>query len=386
MVHSTGSINLNSDNKRWWQLSSILKLLGLEKNTLLDLLSSNNHSNDFTQKRSIYIRKRLWVMCIFFAISVPFFSIYDFYAFEYEQAATILISRLVLSASLFAMAYFIKKCCSALLIKRVVALSFFLPSLFYLSSMMTFDSLNDAPFIFSMLPYLILAMVGLFPLTIRGSVILMAFIFCPFAIVQSLFFQGDVWSLFNNTWLFLLFAGISLWLQIAQLSMLMHLYRESTVDPLTKLINRRVLLRSIEHLKSEAIRFSVIMFDLDRFKRINDTFGHIAGDKVLKEAASVLSNSVRSTDIVSRYGGEEFLIVLPHKSNVQALNLAHEIATRLRETPIAVTEAQSLCVTSSIGVTEYRFGETTENIFKRVDELLYDAKEQGRDRVISDAA
>ena len=267
-----------------------------------------------------------------------FFSIYYFYTFDYAQATAILISRLVLSASLLAMAYFIKKCCSALLIEKVVALSFFLPSLFYLASMMTFDSFNDVPFIFSMLPYLILAMVGLFPLTIRGSLILIAFIFFPFAIVQSLFYQGYVWSLFNNMWLFFLFAGISLWLQIAQLSMLMYPYRESTVDPLTKLINRRALLRSIEHLKSEAIKFSVIMFDLDRFKRISDTFGHIFGDKVLKEAASVLSNSVRSTDIVSRYGGEEFLIVLPDKSNAQDLKLAHKISTRLRVAPIAVSK------------------------------------------------
>ena len=98
-----------------------------------------------------------------------FFSIYDFYTFDYAQATAILISRLVLSDSLLAMAYFIKKCCSALLIEKVVALSFFLPSLFYLASMMTFDSFNDVPFIFSMLPYLILAMVGLFPLTIRGK-------------------------------------------------------------------------------------------------------------------------------------------------------------------------------------------------------------------------
>jgi diguanylate cyclase (GGDEF)-like protein len=128
------------------------------------------------------------------------------------------------------------------------------------------------------------------------------------------------------------------------------------------------------------------MFDLDRFKRINDTFGHIAGDKVLKAAASVLSKSVRSNDIVSRYGGEEFLIVLPNKTAQQAIKIAHDIAMQLRDTQIKVSDNDALCVTSSIGVTQYRVGETTESIFKRVDELLYDAKEQGRDRVISDAA
>ncbi|GMM84703.1 hypothetical protein [Pseudoalteromonas sp. MTN2-4] len=96
MVNSTDLINFNNGNKRKWQLNTVLKLLGLEQTTLLDLLSSNNHSNDFTQKRSIYIRKRLWVMCIFFVISVPFFSIYDFNAFEYEQATTILMSGFVL--------------------------------------------------------------------------------------------------------------------------------------------------------------------------------------------------------------------------------------------------------------------------------------------------
>ena len=386
MSHSSTLDTDNNLHNKGSYFKTLLSILGLEQNIVLDLLSSECHSNDFTQKRAIYIRKRLWVMCLFFAVSVPLFSIYDFYSLDYEHAVNILICRVVLSASLFAMAVYIRKCCSLLLIKRVVALAFFMPSLFYLASMLTFESLTEAPFIFSMLPYLILAMIGLFPLTIRGSVILMAFIFVPFAFVQIHFYQGEHWSLFNAIWLFMLFGGISLWLQIAQLSMLMHLYRESTVDPLTKLINRRVLLRSIEHLKAEKCRFSVIMFDLDRFKRINDTFGHIAGDKVLKAAASVLSKSVRSNDIVSRYGGEEFLIVLPNKTAQQAIKIAHDIAMQLRDTQIKVSDHDSLCVTSSIGVTQYRVGETTESIFKRVDELLYDAKEQGRDRVISDAA
>lgn len=356
----------------------------LENNPLVELVSSNTHSADFTQKRSEYIRGRLWIMCMFFAFSVPIFSIFDFITFAHQHAKTLLIARMTLSISLFFMAYRVKRSSSVSLIKYVIALSFLLPSIFYLTIMNTFASLESVPHIFTMMPYLILAMIGLFPLTVRGGLILISLIFVPFIMVQMQFFNGDYWQLFNALWLFLLFAGISLWLQLAQLSMLMNLYRESTIDPLTKLINRRVLLRRIEQLKSHATKFSVVMFDLDRFKRINDTYGHLAGDKVLKVASNIIKTNLSCRDIVARYGGEEFVAVLPSTNLHSAILKAEMIAAQLKALPIQINDQSEITITSSIGVTAYQQDEEIETLFKRVDDLLYDAKELGRDRVVSD--
>lgn len=356
----------------------------LENNPLIELISSNTHSVDFTHKRSEYIRGRLWIMCMFFAFSVPAFAFFDFLTLDYQHAEILLVARLTLSISLFIMAYRVKRSSSVSLIKYVIALSFFLPALFYFSIMFTFSSLQEVPLIFTMMPYLILAMIGLFPLTIRGGLILISLIFIPFMLVQVHFFQGDYWQMFNAVWLFILFAGISLWLQIAQLSMLMNLYRESTIDPLTKLINRRVMLRRIEMLKAHATRFSVVMFDLDRFKRINDTYGHLAGDKVLKVASNIIKKNLTRSDIVARYGGEEFVAILPNTSAVEAIKKAELIASSLKASKITMSNKEEINVTSSIGVTAYQQGEAIEALFKRVDDLLYDAKELGRDRVVSD--
>jgi len=356
----------------------------LENNPLVDIISSRFHSTDFTQKRTDYIRSRLWLMCMFFALTVPLFTLFDFFTLSYEHAQSLLVARVLLSVSLFALAHLVKKCSSVLLIKYVIALAFFFPSIFYLAAMLTFEKAGDAPLIFSMMPYLIIAMIGLFPLTLRGGGILIFLISLPFLIFHLNTFNGDYWLLFNALWLFLLFSGISLWLQVAQLSMLMNLYRESTVDPLTKLINRRALIRTVEQLKSQNTSFSVVMFDLDRFKRINDSYGHLEGDKVLKMAALTIKQKLSSTDIVARYGGEEFLAVLPNKQVNHAIIAAERIANALREQTILLNTGETITVTSSIGVTQYKPFEKIEDIFKRVDDLLYHAKEQGRDRVISD--
>lgn len=365
------------------KLNCVQTLFRLESNSLIDLISSRYHSRDFTQKRSDYIRRRLWIMCFFFAVTVPLFSVFDFITLPYQHANLLFFARLILSISLFCMAYLVKRSSSVSLIKYIVACAFLLPSLFYLVVMMTFDTIQETPLIFSMMVYLIIAMIGLFPLTIRGGLILISLIFLPFIFVQWSFLNDDYWALFNAIWLFALFSGISLWLQIAQLSMLMHLYRESTIDPLTKLINRRVLLRTLAQLKQHKTSFCVVMFDLDRFKRINDTYGHLAGDKVLKSAAFTIKQSLSQDELIARYGGEEFVAVFPNHSLEQTVEKAKAIAQSLREKIIHLNEDATISVTSSIGVTQHRHNEEIEHTFKRVDDLLYDAKEQGRDRVIA---
>lgn len=383
-AHASNEFTANAQTKSQQDNSFIKKYFSLENNPLIDLISSRFHSNDFTQKRTDYIRRRLWLMCMFFAVTVPLFTIFDFFTLSNEHAKTLLNMRLTLSIALLVMAYIVKKCSSVLLVRYVVALAFFMPAVFYLFVMLTFDKATDAPLIFSMMPFLIIAMISLFPLTIRGGSILITLIFLPFLAFQFSIFDGDYWLLFNAMWLFFLFSGISLWLQTAQLSMLMNLYRESTIDPLTKLINRRALLRSVNQLQNQKTPFCIVMFDLDRFKRINDTYGHLAGDKVLKITAQTIKQQLNAVDIIARYGGEEFIAILPNQHLKQAIHTAERIAKALREEVIELSSDETIQVTSSIGVTQYQALEDIEATLKRADDLLYHAKEQGRDMVIAD--
>jgi diguanylate cyclase (GGDEF)-like protein len=155
-------------------------------------------------------------------------------------------------------------------------------------------------------------------------------------------------------------------------------------DWLTGVANRRHL---DERLKSELDRvrryggtLSVIMADLDHFKRINDNYGHVKGDEVINIFTDVIVEAVRSADFVSRFGGEEFLLMLPETTLAGAEQLAGRIRASIESLPI---EGIPHPVTASFGVTMAQKDDNTETLLRRVDEALYQAKEQGRNLVVS---
>ncbi len=156
----------------------------------------------------------------------------------------------------------------------------------------------------------------------------------------------------------------------------------STTEPLTKLYNRRKMNLEIEKEYKRSIRyktkFSLIMFDIDWFKKINDTYGHQAGDVVLKELSNLTKEIVRSTDIVSRWGGEEFLILCTETD----LNTAYNLAQRLREATENYKFSIGAKVTISIGVHEFDGKESIDELLRHVDNKLYKAKHSGRNCVV----
>jgi diguanylate cyclase (GGDEF)-like protein len=125
---------------------------------------------------------------------------------------------------------------------------------------------------------------------------------------------------------------------------------------------------------------SVIMADLDHFKRINDNYGHVKGDEVINIFTDVIVEAVRSADFVSRFGGEEFLLMLPETTLAGAEQLAGRIRASIESLPI---EGIPHPVTASFGVTMAQKDDNTETLLRRVDEALYQAKEQGRNLVVS---
>lgn len=155
-------------------------------------------------------------------------------------------------------------------------------------------------------------------------------------------------------------------------------------DILTGLANRMEMLNQlgIEVKRSERHHktFSLILGDLDHFKQINDTHGHLAGDRVLRQVAGRLRDNLRTEDVCARWGGEEFMILLPETSLDQAVVVAEKLAAAVREQDV-VWDRQPIRMTISFGVGEFSAGSSIDEFIQRVDNALYAAKNTGRNRV-----
>lgn len=156
------------------------------------------------------------------------------------------------------------------------------------------------------------------------------------------------------------------------------------IDDLTQVFNRRQMYKILEHEKALVDRgvnsFSVCIFDLDHFKRVNDTFGHSAGDVVLRTVAQEAQKNLRNIDHIARYGGEEFILILTHSEKREAMDCAERIR-ELTKQIVFDNMPSDFRITISVGVTEYQPSELIQKAIDRADVALYRAKANGRDRV-----
>lgn len=162
-----------------------------------------------------------------------------------------------------------------------------------------------------------------------------------------------------------------------------ELFERASNDPLTGLYNRRVFEERIRSMMDSAGRYNnpltMVSMDLDRFKEINDNLGHQKGDEVLKAVAGVLKSAVRSTDLLVRMGGDEFILILDNTDLKHGRVLAERLCAAVDELNIWADEKTKLGV--SIGMSELRAGESLKNWMERTDDILYHAKADGRSRV-----
>ena len=165
----------------------------------------------------------------------------------------------------------------------------------------------------------------------------------------------------------------------------------ATLDALTGLNNRRQmevrLKQEVSNAKRNNSSLCCMMIDVDYFKKVNDTYGHAAGDCVLKNVSEIIKNEIREYDIACRYGGEEFYIILPQTNLKEASLVAHRLRKIIEDSKINVKDAniagvKFLKITVSIGVCEYTEKMSVEEFAQCADKALYEAKESGRNRVI----
>jgi diguanylate cyclase (GGDEF)-like protein len=164
-----------------------------------------------------------------------------------------------------------------------------------------------------------------------------------------------------------------------------EIYRLTIIDALTDVPNKRYLREFLDRELARAARYerplSLILFDIDRFKSINDQHGHLCGDHVLRELAARLKPAVRAEELLARYGGEEFAVVLPETAAAEARVMAERLRGLVRGEPFHFDQ-QTLSVTISLGLATSTDGATTAGeLIRRADEKLYEAKRTGRDRV-----
>lgn len=156
------------------------------------------------------------------------------------------------------------------------------------------------------------------------------------------------------------------------------------MDSLTGLLNRRAVLNRVDgaiaHVKRYEEELCILMLDIDKFKAINDEYGHMVGDDVLEKVGTLLRKKVRGTDSVGRYGGDEFIVILIKTELSSAQSVAERIRQSIKETKVQDPQGNLFNITVSQGLTKYQVGDDRVSLISRADSALYQAKWKGRNR------
>jgi len=168
-----------------------------------------------------------------------------------------------------------------------------------------------------------------------------------------------------------------------------ELERLANIDSLTGLLNRGAILRKLSEQMKHAKRYrnelSLSLLDIDHFKKVNDQYGHLIGDDVLEQVAILMWQNIRDADIIGRYGGEEFIIILPRTDLSSALNVAERVRKMIEASKMKDPEGNMFGITVSQGISIYKLGEDEHSLISRADNALYKAKGNGRNRVETSA-
>jgi diguanylate cyclase (GGDEF)-like protein len=199
----------------------------------------------------------------------------------------------------------------------------------------------------------------------------------------------NIWTLYSSNELQFVFAfrWVNSFINLSIATLLIQRIgllqqRNATIDALTGILNRHalypILNQELDRSERYSRPFSVILLDIDEFKVINDTFGHLEGDKVLKELSKLVSGLLRKTDYAGRWGGEEFLLILPETFTTDAQVLAERIREKIEETHFV----DKYYLTASFSVSAYHTGQNPETLLECADKALYQAKNNGRNQVV----
>lgn len=355
------------------------------------LLSKHQHISLLEKRRTTMIVSRVRLVAALFAILTPLWIVVDIAAFPREVWLPLVLARIAATVAFGLITLLAIRMRSMLDAYRVLALLFAVPTAFFLFSyqhMAQFD-LHGIQQAFStgyaFLPFVMLAGLSIFPLTLLENI---AFI-SPLMIMQLI--AGAMrlpvldWPTFAASfWLMILIAGVSVLAGLSQLAFIIVLVREAIRDNMTGCFSRQSGEELLELQFVLARRggnpLAVAFIDLDRFKQVNDRFGHEAGDAVLVGATAAIQKQLRMGDMLIRWGGEEFILIMPNTPP----EMACVALNRVRESGLGM-RPDGAPVTASIGIAErIRDGidDDWRQLVEKADARMYEAKQAGRDRIV----
>lgn len=354
------------------------------------LALSNNHTSLLITRRTSILATRVQVVAGLFSVLTPLWILVDIFIFPNDVWPILAIARILTTVAFVAVALGAKQVDSMCKAYLLLAMMFAVPTLFFL---FTCQYLNQVPLEgmqigissgYNLLPFVMLAGLSIFPLTIVESLVFAA----PILLIQFITYVMH-WPILDwptavaSLWLLMLIASVSMLAGISQLTFIIVLMRESMNDSLTGCFSRNSGEKLLEIQYDQACRSGITLalafVDLDFFKQINDKYGHDAGDCALVEASKSLRLHQRTSDILVRWGGEEFLLIMPKTDSEQAqIALERICKSNIGQRPDGTP------LTASIGIAERIQDNTMDwrELVAMADTRMYMAKRTGRNRII----
>jgi len=354
------------------------------------LLRPRRHSQILGQQRSNMIVNRVRLFAFLFAVLTPLWSMIDFFVFDSPLWIYLAGIRIIASIAFFSLFMLYRVPTSMLDAYRAMAILFTIPTLFYIAShnLISQYELSSASAAlaagYAFLPFVLMAGLALFPLTLKENILIAALIIAAQLLVGYLNWTTLNWPSFaGGLWLLILISGVVALASLSQLAFMIALVRQAMHDPLTGILARRSGKQLAQLFWRQSVKsgqpLSIAFFDLDHFKAINDRFGHDAGDKVLRDFAAMIETRQRPHDVFVRWGGEEFLLLLPNTS----LEQARDLLLDLQKTGLGL-RPDGEPLTASMGIAE-RIEDALHNeqaLVELADFRMYEAKNSGRNRVV----
>ncbi|MBD8526204.1 GGDEF domain-containing protein [Pseudomarimonas arenosa] len=339
------------------------------------------------QRHQQILSDRLKTLCIVIAVLVLAWLVLEWPALDGRARLMVASLRLMLATLLLVLAAGIARMPPTV---GLLGLVLFQAGFFAgMRSQLDADSPDWLAVGYALFPFALAAQLAILPLALLRGVLLslpaLALLLMP------VWFGGvSLRSIWFDLWLYVLIVVLALWASAAQLGLLLNLLSarwDAAHDPMTGLSNRRSTQQRLqaELTRSQRSRqpLSVILLDIDHFKRINDSYGHDVGDEVIRAMAALLKSVVRGGDDAGRWGGEEFIVLLPEVTAEAACGVAERIRRQSEALCVEYAEAEApVRFTVSLGVAEWQPSESIEQLVKRADEALYQAKSEGRNRVV----
>lgn len=366
-------------------LSESLGIYTLDQ--LYELLTNKQHSMPISRHRASIMQSRIFFFCVIFAVLVPTWSLIDLLFLPGELWGELLLIRIVSAAAFVLLAWQARKEPNLKRARFLLAGMLSVTPLFYLVSdhwLQAYELTGTEQVVaelYALLPFVMIAGLTLFPLTLKELLSFAAPMLVVVVLASLPQTNSEIPQAVSTIWLFTLILGVAMFASLNQLRYMLSQVNRASYDVLTGLLTRRAGIEILDlqyrlTTMSET-HLSILYLDLDHFKTINDLYGHDAGDVVLKSAAQQLCTTVRKGDSVIRWGGEEFIVILPTATPDEA----NDVIARIMSAGLGLRPDNSP-VTASIGVAEIQADAAKDwkALIELADHRMYTAKTQGRAR------